>query len=177
VPIVPCSVELADGPVAVFSLSLVDPEFEDRMLQEKPRLAQDLYNELSAVVSERFGGQLSLSREIRIERGGSIHIWLVLLDLKHVIIDYGALMVGIRELSWLLPERIRRFIDDRYWHDIPRAKPSTQVTLREVTLGPAVVDSRLVEQPKSPSLLMAVALSAAGGASLVVIGVLLGHFL
>jgi hypothetical protein len=88
-----------------------------------------------------------------------------------VIIEYGALIAGLRELSRLLPGRIRRFFDSHPEHVFPVLIGHTQVIL-----GPAVLVARPAKRADVSSA-MTVALSAAGGAALIVAGVFLGHFL
>jgi hypothetical protein len=164
---VACELEL-DGVVAVLRTVIHDPEFEGKLLDERPGLRGDIYATVSGMVSEQFGGQIELSRDVEIERG-SVVILLTLFTVGRVIIEYGALMVGLRELSRLLPDRIRRVFG--------RHRPApTLIESPQVILGPTV----LVAQPAKRvpvSLAMTVAFSAAGGAALIVVGVLLGHFL
>lgn len=94
-------------------------------------------------MTAQFPGRIELSRKVEIRRG-SLIIALTLVTVGRVIIEYGALMQGLRELARLLPDRIR------------------EVLGKSSLLGP-------------PAL--TIALSAGGGAALIVVGVLLGHFL
>lgn len=79
-------------------------------------------------------------------------------------------MQGLRELARLVPDRIREVLG--------RRRPlAGWIEPTQVILGPTV----LVARPAKPSIFasptMTIALSAGGGAALIVAGVLLGHFL
>jgi hypothetical protein len=164
-----CELEL-EGVVAVLRTVVHDQEFEGRLLDEAPSLQRDLYATVSSMVNEQFGGRIELSPDIEIARE-SVVIILTLVTVGRVVIEYGALMAGLRELSRLIPERIRRAIFHRRPHPTPLRIESPQVIL-----GPTVLTARPAGRAPVSSA-MTIALSAAGGAALIVAGVLLGHFL
>ena len=87
-----------------------------------------------------------------------------------MIIEYGALMQGLHELARLVPDRIRDVFGRR--RPVPGWIEPTQVIL-----GPTVLVARPARPSLSASPAMTIALSAGGGAALIVAGVLLGHFL
>jgi hypothetical protein len=165
--LVACELEL-DGVVAVLRTVIYHPDFEGQILDEPSSLAGDIYAATSDLVTEQFGGRIELSPGVEIQRG-SLVILLTLVTVGRVVIEYGALMAGLRELSRLIPDRIRHVFRRRA--PVPVRIESTQVIL-----GPTVLVARPLKRVQiSPA--MTVALSAAGGAALIVAGVLLGHFL
>lgn len=162
-----CELEL-DGVVAVLRTVVHDPEFEDVLGSKPPRLQEDILMAVSDLVSEQFGGRIELSRNVEIQPG-SVVIVLTLETIGRVVIEYGALMAGLRELARLIPDRIRSLFG--YRHRLPlRIEPS------QVILGPTVLVARPAKRAPVSSA-TTVALSAAGGAALIIMGVLLGHFL
>jgi hypothetical protein len=165
---VSCELEL-DGVVAVLRTVVRDPEFEGQLLNEESGLPGELYAAVRGIVTEQFGGRIELSPEVEIERG-SVVILMTLVTVGRVIIEYGALMAGLRELSRLIPDRIRRILGRRYPFPMRIIEPP------QVILGPTVLVARPAKRPPVSSA-MTVALSAVGGAALIVAGVLLGHFL
>jgi hypothetical protein len=165
-----CELEL-DGRVAVLRTVVHDPEFEGKLLDERFILQDEIYASISGIVDEQFGGRIELSRHVEIDRG-SVVILLRLVTVGRVIIEYGALMAGLREISRLVPERIRRAILRRRPHPVP-----LDIEPTEVILGPTVLIAQSAAKRASVSSAVTVALSAAGGAALIVAGVFLGHFL
>jgi hypothetical protein len=168
---VACELEL-DGRVADLRTVVHDPEFEGKLLDERFILQDEIYASISAIVDEQFGGRIELSRDVKVDPGGSLMVLLVLVTAGRIVIEYGALMAGLRELSRLVPERIRGVISGRRHPRVPlHIEPS------QVILGPTVFIARPAAKRASVSSAVTVALSAAGGAALIVAGVLLGHFL
>jgi hypothetical protein len=165
---VACELEL-DGIVAVLQTVVRDPEFEDRPLDKELRLREDIFSAVNGLVTAQFGGRIELSREVEIRRG-SLVIVLTLITAGRVIIEYGALMQGLRELARLVPDRIRDVLGRR------RPGPGW-IEPTQVILGPTVLVARPAKPSFSVSPTMIIALSAGGGAALIVAGVLLGHFL
>lgn len=163
-----CELEL-DGVVAVLRTVVHDPEFEGQLLNEESRLPGEIYAAVRGMVTEQFGGRIELSPEVEIERG-SVVILMTLVTVGRVIIEYGALMAGLRELSRLIPDRIRRILGRRHPFPMRIIEPP------QVILGPTVLVARPAKR-RPVSSAMTVALSAVGGAALIVAGVLLGHFL
>jgi len=163
-----CELEL-EGVVAVLRTVVRDPEFEGSLLDEALGLQRDIYETVSGVVGEQFNGQIELSPDIEIERG-SVVVLLTLVTVGRVVIEYGALMAGLRELSRLIPERIRRAIFHR------RPLHPIRIESPQVILGSTVLVARPAKRAPLSSA-STVALSAGGGAALIVAGVLLGHFL
>ena len=162
-----CELEL-DGVVARLRTVVHDPEFESLFLDEWPTLQEEIFVAVNGMVTEQFDGRIELSRDVEVRRG-SVEIILTLTTVGEVIIEYGALIVGLRELSRLVPDRIRSIFD--------RRRPSPiGIEPLQVILGPAVLVARPASRAPVSSALT-VALSAAGGAALIVIGVLLGHLL
>jgi hypothetical protein len=164
---VACELEL-EGVVAVLRTVILDPELEGRLLDDSPGLQAEIHAAVSGVVTEQFGSEIQLSRDVEIERG-SVVILLTLVAIGRVVIEYGALMAGLRELSRLIPDRIRRVFGRR--HPFP-----VLIEAPQVILGPTVLAARSAKRAP-PSPVMTVALSAAGGAAMIIGGVLLGHFL
>ena len=162
-----CELEL-DGVVAVLRTVVRDPEFDDQHPKEQLGLREDIFAAVSGLVAEQFGGRVELSPDVEIQRG-SVVIVLTLVTVGRVIIEYGALMAGLRELSRLIPDRIRSAMGRR------RPWPM-HIEPSQVILGPTVLIARPAKRAP-PSSAMTVALSALGGAALVIIGVLLGHLL
>lgn len=166
--VVACELEL-DGIVAVLQTVVRDPELEDRSLAKEPGLGEEIFFAMNGLVTDQFGGRIELSREVELRRG-SLVIVLTLVTVGRVIIEYGALMQGLRELARLVPDRIRDVFGRR------RPVPS-RIEPTQVILGPTVLVARPARPSLSASPTMTIALSAGGGAALIVAGVLLGHFL
>lgn len=163
-----CELEL-DGVVAVLQTVVRDPELEDRPLAKEPGLGEDIFFAMNGLVAPQFGGRIELSRKVEIRRG-SLIVALTLVTVGRVVIEYGALMQGLRELARLVPDRIRDVLGRR------RPVPG-QIEPTQVILGPTVLVARPARPSLSVSPTMTIALSAGGGAALIVAGVLLGHFL
>jgi hypothetical protein len=103
-------------------------------------------------------------------RRGSLIVVLTLVTVGRVIIEYGALMQGLRELARLVPDPIREVLG--------RRRPvSGWIEPTQVILGSTVLAARPAKPSISVSPTITIALSAGGGAALIVAGVLLGHFL
>jgi hypothetical protein len=168
---VACELEL-EGRVAVLRTVVHDQEFEDHLLDERLALQEEIYAAVDGTVVEQFGGRIELDREVTIGPGGSLVVALVLITAGRIVIEYGALMAGLRELSRLVPERIRGILSR---HRPPRIP--LHVDRCQVILEPTVLIARPATKRASISSAATVALSAAGGAALIVAGVLLGHFL
>jgi hypothetical protein len=150
-----CELEL-DGIVAVLRTVVHDPEFEGLFLDEWPTLPDEIFVAVSGIVTEQFGGRIELSRDVEVQRG-SVEIVLTLITVGRVIIEYGALMVGLRELSRLVPDRIRSVFG--------RRRPSPiSIEPSQVILGPTVLVARPANRAPVSSA-MTVALSAVGGAA------------
>jgi hypothetical protein len=109
--VVACELEL-DGIVAVLQTVVRDPEFEDRPFDKELWLREDIFSAVNGLVTAQFGGRIELSREVEIRRG-SLVIVLTLITAGRVIIEYGALMQGLRELARLVPDRIRDVLGRR----------------------------------------------------------------
>jgi len=127
---------------------------------------------------ERFGGRIEVS-SVSVEPAASVAVLVVLSTVGHVVIEFGALMAGLRELSRLLPDRIRRILSRRLgaapWVTSHGVKEPAEVVLGPTVLG-GIHPSHLSVTRKLGDDLR-IALAAAGGAALVISGVLLGHFL
>lgn len=169
---VACELEL-DGIVAVLQTVVRDPELEDRPLDKERGLGEDIFFAVNGLVTNQFGGRIELSREVELRRG-SLVIVLTLVTVGRVIIEYGALMQGLRELARLVPDRIRDVFGRR--RPVPGPVPGW-IEPTQVILGPTVLVARPARPSPSASPTMTIALSAGGGAALIVAGVLLGHFL
>jgi len=161
-----CEIELF-GDVATLSIVVDDPDVEGFIFEQREELARGLRADFRSAVEDQFGGQLTVAR-IEFRRGESIAILVVIAVVGRAVIEFGALMAGLRELSRLLPGRMGRGLRG------PLQAP--RVSRVEVILGPSVLMSMPPQKAPKPRDL-AIALSAAGGAALIIIGVILGHFL
>lgn len=172
-----CELEI-EGRVATLRTIVREPDLEGLMLERRQLLADEIMDEVGSLLSERFAGRIEVS-SVSIEPAGSIAVLVVLSTIGRLVIDFGALMAGLRELSRLIPARIRSILRGRF--EAPKS-----VTLRgvdapaEVVLGPTVLSAVPLHRPLSRSRRaddLTIALSAGGGAILVIVGLLLGHFL
>jgi hypothetical protein len=101
-----CELEL-EGRVATLRTIVREPELEGIMLEQRDRLAGEVMEEVGGLLAERFNGRIEISY-VSIEPAGSIAVLVVLSTVGHLVIEYGALMAGLRELSRLIPGKIRR---------------------------------------------------------------------
>jgi hypothetical protein len=91
-------------------------------------------------------------------------IVLTLVTVGRVIIEFGALMQGLRELARLVPDRIRGVLG--------RRRPvAGWIEPTQVILGSTVLVARPARPSSFVSPTMTIALSAGGGAALIVAGV------
>jgi hypothetical protein len=173
----PCELEI-EGQIATLRTIVREPDLEGFMLEQRDQLSAEVKEEIGSLLAERFGGRIEISY-VSVEPAGSVAVLVVLSTVGHMVIEFGALMAGLRELSRLVPDRIQRILSRRF-------RAPERVTLRgvkepaEVVLGPTVLSAirprrSILKGERADDL--RIALSAAGGAILVIVGMLLGRFL
>ena len=107
----PCELEL-EGHVATLRAIVREPDLEGAMMEQRDQLSGELTEEISGLLAERFGGRIEVS-SVSVEPTASIAVLVVLSTVGHLVIEFGALMAGLQELSRLLPDRIRKILSRR----------------------------------------------------------------